>query len=560
MKKIYLTILLFEAVCGAAMAQNGNLNPVVRVTNKYQGNVVDADKSSIEVCVPDSLYRFDLNFDYSGFEKPYGGNDEFNLYRTDLELARRPYDGKRFYMKAGAGYSCAPVLDLSYTFKTHGRFKAGLHATHDSYFGRYNGIGISQGALERIADPWTGFDASTVAGMDARADFGDMSMVMNLDYEGIHAKGVKIDSDPTKNYYNGLKASLGFISNLPYDKSPVSYKVNLDYAFGYNGVLEHNIKVDALLDYAFRNDMALSFDAKVDVTAGSGGKSIMPYHLDRGPYTGYTAILIPEYHYRKEKFSIGAGAALRYSDVIVDPAFKAPQKYPFFAYPTLDLNWAAVPGRVDIYAGAKLESGMFSERLKAKEFRFFVMDETAAISTTYKVDLGLRGNIVDQLHYNVSGGYEWLDGKGEIMVVPTLLGELFPMVEYSTLHDAFVAADLRAEFYGVTIAADVKYRYFINGASLPVKPSALKVGGTLRYDWRNRLSLYSSVHYQSEAYAGVDCKVPGFVNLSAGVRYFITRSVGIFLQGENLLNQNCQFIPLYSRRGICATVGVALNF
>lgn len=560
MKRIYATIGLAALFCAAAYGQNGNLNPVVRVTNKYQGSVAQAEKSSLDVCVPDSLYKFDLNFDYSGFEKPYGGNDEFNLYRTDLELARRPYDGKKFYMKAGAGYSCAPVLDLSYTFKPQGKFKAGLHATHDSYFGRYNTIGGAAGELTRKGDWWVGFDASTVAGMDARADLGRLSMVMNLDYEGIHAKGVKFGGDPTKNYYNGLKASLGFISNLPYDKSPVSYKVNMEYAFGYNGVLEHNAKVDALVDYEFRKNMALSFGAKVDVTLGRSAKGIKPYYVDRGPYTGFTAIFSPEYHYRKERVSLGAGLAFKYSDVLVDPAFRARQQYPFFAYPTLDLKWVAVPGYLDVYAGAKLESEMFSERAKSKEFRFFVMDETAAISTTYKVDLGLRGNIVEQLHYNISGGYEWLDGKGEILVVPTLLGELFPMVEYSSIHDAFVAADLRAEFYGVTIAADVKYRHFINGASLAVKPSALKVGGAVRYDWRNRLAVYSSVHYQSEAYAGVDCKVPGFVNLSAGVRYFITRSVGVFLQGENLLNQNCQYIPLYSRRGICATAGLALNF
>ena len=55
--------------CGAASAQN--FNPTVEVTNTYQRNPSDVKKPLLEMAVPDSLMRFDLDFDYSVFEKRY---------------------------------------------------------------------------------------------------------------------------------------------------------------------------------------------------------------------------------------------------------------------------------------------------------------------------------------------------------------------------------------------------------------------------------------------------------------------------------------------------------
>lgn len=559
MKRIYL-LCMVAAAAFSASAQS-NVNTVVQVTNRYQGKVMDADKNHIEVMVPDSLHHFDLNFDYSGFERPYGGNAEFNMYRTALELAGRPYDGKTFYLKAGAGYSCAPVFQTAYTFKPQGKFKAGLYAMHDSYFGRYNTIGLNSGLLTPEGYR-TGFDSNTTAGVEGRLDLGECSILMDLGYEGIHAKGIPASVSgglmDTKNYYNGLALSLDFISNLPSSSSPWAYKVDADYAFGYNGTLEHNAFVCADVSYRFKDNMFIDIEAKTDLTFGKTGNT-RPYSFDKGAYTGFSAVLTPEYHFTRKDFTVGAGLAFKYSDVLVQQGVKFEQSFPFMVYPTLKLNWAALPGHIDLYADANVESKMFSEREKAKKYRFFILDTKAAMSTTYVVDAGIRGNIVEQLSYDVSGGYEWNAGMPLVEAVKQP-HSCIPVMFYDDLHDAFVAFDMRAVFHGVTITADLKYRYFFQQEFHLVRPSDLHVGGQVRYDYRNRLAVYAGASYESAAYAGNNYKVPGFVNLTAGARYFITRNIGVFLEGENLLNQNCQFIPLYSCRGICITGGLTLNF
>ena len=69
MKKIYLSAVFFVALSAGAQ----NLNPTVSVTRDYEGKLMEVHKPSMAMFVPDSLHRFDLDFDYSVFANPYMG-------------------------------------------------------------------------------------------------------------------------------------------------------------------------------------------------------------------------------------------------------------------------------------------------------------------------------------------------------------------------------------------------------------------------------------------------------------------------------------------------------
>ena len=67
MKRRY--ILICAAVFATALTAGAqNLNPTVEVTNQFEGKVMEVAKPVIDMAVPDSLLRFDLEFDYSVFE------------------------------------------------------------------------------------------------------------------------------------------------------------------------------------------------------------------------------------------------------------------------------------------------------------------------------------------------------------------------------------------------------------------------------------------------------------------------------------------------------------
>ena len=103
MKRIYFASAVL--VMSASVSFGQNFNPTVEVTNTYHGNPSEAHKPLLEMNVPDSLLRFDLDFDYEVFNKPYQGAYSFKPYMLDMRPAKDAWRGRKLFLKAGAGYS-----------------------------------------------------------------------------------------------------------------------------------------------------------------------------------------------------------------------------------------------------------------------------------------------------------------------------------------------------------------------------------------------------------------------------------------------------------------------
>jgi hypothetical protein len=81
MKHKYLTIMACVALGAPLAAQN--INQSVQVTNDYVTRFADFQKQGPVLQVPDSLYRFDYDFDYSVFEyRLRTGAYEFSPYAS----------------------------------------------------------------------------------------------------------------------------------------------------------------------------------------------------------------------------------------------------------------------------------------------------------------------------------------------------------------------------------------------------------------------------------------------------------------------------------------------
>ena len=65
MKNKYLTVIACVALGAPLAAQN--INQSVQVTNDYVTRFADFQKQGPALQVPDSLFRFDYDFDYSVF-------------------------------------------------------------------------------------------------------------------------------------------------------------------------------------------------------------------------------------------------------------------------------------------------------------------------------------------------------------------------------------------------------------------------------------------------------------------------------------------------------------
>ena len=78
----------------AASAQN--LDPTVEVNRSYEGKLMEVHKPMLEMAVPDSVLRFDLDFDYEVFDNPYKGAYEFKTYTMQLQPVGKAAEQKSF--------------------------------------------------------------------------------------------------------------------------------------------------------------------------------------------------------------------------------------------------------------------------------------------------------------------------------------------------------------------------------------------------------------------------------------------------------------------------------
>ena len=143
MKTLNRIYILAAALLSAAPGLLGqNFNPTVEVTNVYQGDASDIHKPQLEMAVPDSLLRFDLDFDYEVFDKAYRGAYNFSPYMLDMRPEKDAWRGRTLFLRAGAGYSLHPDAAFVFSPSLPGRFQMSVYGDHRSYFGNFADIGV----------------------------------------------------------------------------------------------------------------------------------------------------------------------------------------------------------------------------------------------------------------------------------------------------------------------------------------------------------------------------------------------------------------------------------
>ncbi len=190
-----------------------NINPTVEVTNIYQGNAADIHKPQLEMSVPDSLLRFDMDFDYEVFDKPYEGAYSFRPYLMDMRPEKDAYRGKSLYIRAGAGYSLHPELEFVYSPEQKGGFQMSVYGSHKSYWGKYHEIEPeSSGDVMKLTEngeTYTGHDALTKAGFDGRYSWDNSILSFGVGYYGVSEEDRIASQD-----YNAVDFNVRLRSNV----------------------------------------------------------------------------------------------------------------------------------------------------------------------------------------------------------------------------------------------------------------------------------------------------------------------------------------------------------
>lgn len=576
---IYRIISVAAAAVLTVSVSGQNLDPTVEVSRSYEGKLMEVHKPQLKMAVPDSVLRFDLEFDYSVSDSPYKGAYEFSPYTLDMKPSPTFRDVNSFYLKAGAGYQLHPVFDLIWSPSFKGPFRMNVYASHRSFVGKYWSM-TGPGSLE---DPvvidrkgkdasgersWSGYDLWSNAGVEGRYDWTNSLLGFDVGYEGIHQQDEKYYVSGRA--YDSANARLLLVSKNHPD-IPVRYHADLSYRFAADRyassseyhINENVIRLDGGTGYSLSDGdwfgLKIGFGmCAVDgfVSAGAGDIDLVPHYvIDRGRWL----------------FDLGVRFSSSFRNETLLNMYEHKEQ---MIYPDVRIEYKAIPDALKVYfdLGGDSEALSYSD-LIARDRRTQIGYGRSVWNILDIVDerisavLGFEGRIGRCFSYGLEGGYvnygnALLDGLVEVGATQVSPAEWLPGLGYSSYDKAFVSLDWLLDAEHFRFDGEVDYAYCTNLSAETGKglllPAALTGDVAFRYDWKDRVLAGVDCEFSS-ARKGQGILVPGYADLGLEVEYVVNRKFSAWARGGNLLGMTVYKSLLYAEKGPYFTLGICLN-
>lgn len=609
MKTIKNMICCVAVLTATSAAYAQHLDPTVSVTKDYEGKLLEVDKPAMKVDVPDSVTRFNLDFDYSVLDNGFKGSYRFVPYELDMRPKPDSYREKQLWLRAGLGFTLHPTLDLVWSPRMKGNFRMSVYARHDSYYGRYASVdGILDGTVGSLStnDPvrkaaaWycdkdtegkaiapVGFDQLTKVGTNGRYDWSTGSMSYDVAYFGV-ATNDKTVFDFKKNYNAGdIRAHVQSVRD---DANYLLYDVALGMRFGgekLNGldyaasfidpsfggkVNEFVFNLGARLGPVIRTDHGVFVD--VDLNAMTYGRSLLTH-------SGNLA-LTPKYAYKTDRMNLEAGVRVDFffrpkPEVNAFTGTKLYQAKGQIVYPDVKFDYAILPDWLDIYAriGGGNHPVPYSHYIEQNHnfslaynsLNHSILENTNEAASAL---LGLRGNVRHKFYWDIDGG--WLYTRSTPL---DAIYNSLPTIWSGDYHCAFASLKAGYKTERIDFEGFVDYKWtsilkdygnnktdkdgnlhFVPGV---VEPIRLLVGGKFDYNWKNRI--YAGARAQiasNRRVTGSDAFIPWYCDLGLSLQYRWKPRISFWGEAGNLLGQSIQHNVGFAEYGPNLTVGICV--
>ena len=604
MRQHILATALAAAV--TALAYGQNLNPTVEVTNAYEGGASSIVKPAQKMAVPDSVTRFNLDFDYSVFEKPYQGAYEFRPYYVQLKPAPKPVTEEKFFLRVGAGYSLHPELDLVWSPIRKEMFRMNVYATHHSYFGRYHNLTLGDAVdgvipIVKSGSKMDGFLKDTKAGIDGAYAWD--GGVASLDVAYRHRMA---DNDWHFQKMGGFEMN-GRVRSLESDEPHFLYDAAVKYHYLGGDMSDTFINLENLVDpvnpgesfsyielapastgweitrkdariaesrFAFDGTFGPVFDADHRLVADLDVQ-LARYRGDAVGYTGSMAVT-PKYVFTLDRWHLSLGARISWLIYSEDYDFW-PEDYrnkSGIVYPDVHVDFHLLDDQLILQTSA---TG--GDRFHTLSGRFFSrpfsgLNEYGHSRERVRAMIGARGNIASRFRYDLQAGYaRWENGVVDGVRITRIgsLPKVFPEVPalyQDTFNLLFAQLDCGWKSENVTVDGRIAWqRANVTDDEVYVfTPAAFT--GFIRpaYNWGERFKAGLDAEWSTSRtarcikYGDYTYRIPGWVDLGLFAEYRFTHRFGFWAKGGNLLNQAVQRTPLIAEAGMYFTAGIVLNF
>lgn len=585
--ELYTTVICLLAV-SPAVAQE--IDPTVEVSRTYQGKIIEVHKPMLEMQIPDSVTRFDLDFDYSVFDSPYKGTYEFTPYVQNMKPQPDAWTGRRLFLRAGAGYPLHPVFDFVWSPAFKGKFRMDIYAVHRSYIGKYRNIlPVTDGNTGAVSldsprpsggssKGWNGYDSMTAAGIDGSLYWKRGIFSFDVGYYGLAAKDTL-----SSRGYNALDASLRLRSNDSRDRYFL-YDVSLDYRYGADNLdyRDEAIGLRSLSGHEFSLNSVFGpvFSSASRLTIGLG-LDMESYSSAFGTSSGKVTVR-PAYSIDKGRWNFDLGvkfsAMFRGGENGLLPAQNVRKGQ--YVYPDIEVGYEIVRDYLEVYAdiGGGEKTGRYSDLIEKSHYirPFYTLQSNSPLLDNtverVSVSLGFRGNISSRFIYDLKTGYRNFANAPLYAVVAgsedlrdgffTTLGYTGFQMFYASLDYGWESADFSLDgnftYRSTDVAGKVSAPDVLNSIMAYFSPAAFSGDIRAMYNWHGRIYAGADCDF-SLARESALCSTAGYADLGMYVEIRAARLFSFWLRGGNLLNMTVQRTPMYAESGINFTAGICLN-
>ena len=520
----------------SALAQN--LNPTVEVTNTYIREAGGIEKPSQVLSVPDSVYRFNLDFDYSVRTTPYKGSYEFKPYLVQLRPQPRPSTEGTLLVKMGAGYTFRPEATLVWNPVKTDRFHLNVYANHNSFFGQFKGISPINTRLQENGNLYGGKQMRTEAGIDALLDWTGGSFTVDAAYRNI---GSTVWD--AQDFYHHFFVGKARVKSNP--QAPFAYEAGTRVSFMGGALQETHTLSDAQVGTHFGFNY-IRLGAEVETVSR--------------PVEGYVGkvALSPRYIFSLGRFNLDLG--VKFSFLFRSDENFYPYKGGLFfpdARVSIGLWEDAVVLQASATGGNHLN--VYSDLLETNPY-LYGFASPAGSDMDHSIErlnlmLGARGNLAARFHYDVRLGYSWWEN----LFLYGYAGNN-PIYGYEKHLSRFYAdGTLGWKSDYLDVDAHILYQACtaVDDGNL-FAPAPLSGQLKALYKWGNRFRGGVTLDARSDA-ESAQYTLPGFVDLGLYTDFQMSRRVGLWLKAGNLLGTTIQYVPGYAQHGPWVTVGVLLT-
>lgn len=522
MRKIYTGVIVLLAASLGLHAQN--FNPSVEVTNEFLTNTQTADRLCMPMSVPDSVTRFQLQFDYNVFANPYAGSYSFVPYVVNLIPEAAQYDGSSFFLRAGAGYTLHPELTAAYSKKLGKKTYFNVFQTLKGYCGPYHNT------LE--GGYYNGYDLSETFGVSVFMDFASVSIVPTVSYNGIAVQDLWQEG-----LFHNLHADLR-VSGKPGASKYTDYDMDFLYDYSVQGAIQENRWVlgGSLAPYFDRAER-FETDFEIGYTGHSGEYSAVLYNI----------VTKPHFRFSRKRTVLVAGLRADFIDRL-------------FVFPDLSFRTSIFKNTLGLYASLTGGTSIHSfASLKQQDHHFAPLYASQSLLGSYSVErynarVGTSCCIGSIVSADAFVGY----ASNKDALLYNVQRFLVP-VDYNY---SYAGLEVKLDTRSFKLSAAARYTDAELGETLCYAPASFTSNSSVRYVWRSRLGLGLDLKTSSGMKApqteGVHSIAP-YQDLGMDAEYDFPSGFSVWGRVGNILDQRVEVTPFIAERGINFTAGICLK-